>query len=109
MNKNAILFHTSKKMLKKRNKVDKFSFKLSDLVFLAKLDLNLELTAFEEKGKGNKFYWVLHIKTEHSGSIKQGLLHGARGEIRKFSQLNALVEACRQYAIGCKEFKVKFR
>lgn len=95
-------------MLKTKNEDAIFSFKLSDLAFLSRLDLNLELTAFQEREK-NKSYWVLHIKAEHSGFIKEGLLHGARGEVRKFSQLNALVEICKQTVIRCKELKVKFR
>lgn len=82
-------------------------FKSQDLVFLSKLDLKLDLKAIE-KGDDVKPYWVLSIIAENNDYKKIGALYGARGEIRKFYQLNSLVDFCKRYIDNCKEVTIIF-
>ena len=75
-----------------------------DLIFLSRLDVDLELHAVLKQNEGaqnKKDYWTLQVTTQHDGFKQTGILHGARGEIRKFLQLNALVRACKDYIPGC--------
>lgn len=82
-------------------------FKSQDLVFLSKLDLKLDIKAIEHHDEGkNKPYWTLSIVAENNEYKKIGALYGARGEIRKFYQLNSLVDFCKRYIDNCKEVRV---
>ena len=82
-------------------------FKASDLVFLSKLDLKVEVTAIEQVDDDKqKPYWILQIVAENRDFKKNGILHGARGEIRKFYQLNSAIEACKKFMSNVKEIKV---
>jgi hypothetical protein len=82
-------------------------FTSTDLVFLSKLNINIVATAIEhfDENKG-KPYWVLHISAENQDYTKDGILHGARGDIRKFYQLNSVIEACKKFMSNLKEIKV---
>ena len=77
-----------------------------DLTFLARLDLNVEVKAVM-KSEDKKDYWVLKVCTERQGYIQEGILHGARGEERRFQQLNALIKACKEYLPGCAKVTVE--
>lgn len=82
-------------------------FTSSDLIFLSKLDLKIEVTAVEQfDDKKQKIYWILQIVAENQDFKKNGFLHGARGEIRKFYQLNSAIEACKKFMSNVKEIKV---
>lgn len=84
-------------------------FKSQDLVFLSKLDLKLDIKAIEKDDEGKKKpYWILSITAENNEYKKIGALYGARGEIRKFYQLNSLVEFCKKYIDNCEEVKIIF-
>ena len=84
-------------------------FKSQDLVFLSKLDLMLELKAIEKDDENkNRSYWLLSITTEDKSEKKVGFLYGARGEIRKFYQLNSLVDFCKRYIDNCREINIVF-
>ena len=76
-----------------------------DLTFLARLDLNIEVQAVM-KSDGDKDYWVLKVCTERQGIVQEGILHGARGEERRFQQLNALIKACQAYLPNCTQVTV---
>ncbi len=84
-------------------------FKSHDLVFLSKLDLKLEIKAIEKDDElKKKPYWILCITAENNEYKETGALYGARGEIRKFYQLNSLVDFCKNYIDNCMEVKIVF-
>lgn len=67
------------------------NLKKSDLVFISKLDIDVTLTAkLIENCPSSKKAWYLEIRTKKEGAIGNGILIGARGEIREFKQLNAV-------------------
>ncbi len=80
----------------------------SDLIFLSKLDLEISLTAIAHNDDTGKEYWLLKIKTFNNGVIQESFLYGARGEERKFFQLNALVKACREYAPSVNKVTIEY-
>lgn len=85
-------------------------FKSSDLVFLSKLDINIEVTAIEfYDDEKKKPYWTLQVIAENQEHKKIGTLHGARGEVRKFYQLNSVVEICKKLMGNIKDIKVKIK
>lgn len=67
------------------------NLKKSDLVFISKLDIDVTLTARPvENSFGSKKVWSLEIRTKKEDTIENGILIGARGEVREFKQLNAI-------------------
>lgn len=96
-------------LLKQIGEYVMIEFKTQDLVFLSKLDLKLEIKAIEKDDEGkNKPYWILSVAAENNAYKKEGVLFGARGEIRKFYQLNSLVDFCKRYVDNCKEVNIIF-
>ena len=69
-------------------------FKKNDLLFLTKLELIIELSAITCVDENNKKYWKLHVKAINNTFTQEGFYHGARGEVRRFYQLNVLYETC---------------
>ena len=66
--------------------------KKTDLVFISKLDLEVTLTVklYSSDNYQGKKSWVLEIETKNGDKIEKGILIGARGEIRRFKQINAI-------------------
>ncbi len=83
-------------------------FSKSELVFLSKLDLDVELTAIQDVDENGKRYWYLHVKAINNGFSQEGIHYGFRKEIRRFYQLNALFDVCQEiFGEKCKYLKVK--
>ena len=79
-----------------------------DLIFLSRLEIDVEILAVPQQGKSDmKAYWIMKVCTNRHGYRQEGILHGARGEERRFLQLNALVRACKDYIPNCQKITVQ--
>jgi hypothetical protein len=72
------------------------NFKKSDLLFISKLDIAVTLIAKPVSNSfSSKKSWYLEIRTEKESTIENGVLIGARGEIREFCYAtNIMLHAC---------------
>ena len=84
-------------------------YKKSDLLFLSQLDVQIKVTALPTIDEDIKRCWELYVEVENNGFNQKGFLYGARGEVRKFYQLNALVDTCMDYLGNCSELKVQLK
>lgn len=68
------------------------SIKKTDLIFISKLELKIQLIA-EKKKDNNTIYWILRIKTENKETsfFEEGIFTAYRGEPRHFKNINAII------------------
>ncbi len=81
-------------------------FKKSDLLFLSKLDVSFELCAKTYLDEDDKKYWQLHVRAKNNGFQQEGVYYGARGEPRRYYQLNALFDTCSEIFGNCDKLLV---